>query len=139
MRAGRADCLGFSLIEIVVVLALLAILAAFAMPSYQASVRKARRVEGKAFLHTLMMVQERHFASFNRYTADTGPKGLNLPKSSQPGGYYILFGLDLSADAQWLKITVSPQGAQASDPCGDLSLDSTGLYAASGSAAEECR
>ena len=139
MRAGKADCLGFSLIEMVVVLTLLAILAAFAIPSYQASVRKARRVEGKAFLHTLMMAQERYYAGFNRYTADTGPKGLNLPASSQPGGYYLLFGLDLSGDAQRLKITVSPQGAQATDSCGDLRLDSTGLYAASGSAAEECR
>lgn len=139
MRAGRADCLGFSLVEVVVVLALLAIAAALAIPSYLASVRKARRTEGKAFLHTLMMAQERHYASFNRYTAETGPRGLSLPASSQPAGYYLLLGLELSADAQWLKITVSPQGAQAADLCGDLSLDSTGLYAASGAAAEECR
>jgi type IV pilus assembly protein PilE len=126
------------LIELVVALAIVAILVALAMPSYQSALRKARRAEGKTFLHTLMMAEERHHASFNRYTAESGPKGLALPPVSQPGGYYALSRLDLGANAQTVRIVVSPQDAQALDSCADLSLDSTGLFAASGASADEC-
>ncbi|MBS0516083.1 MAG: type IV pilin protein [Proteobacteria bacterium] len=134
----HSDCSGFSLIELVVVLAVLAIIAMIALPSYQTAVRKARRAEGKAFLHMLMMSEERHHAGFNRYTADVGTNGLALPTMSQPGGYYALSRVDLGANAQTVRIVVSPQHAQAADSCGDLILDSTGLASASGGPAEEC-
>ena len=137
MRNGR-KCCGFSLIELAVVLVVLASIACIALPSYQTAVRKARRAEGKAFLHTLMMTEERHHAGFNRYTADVGAAGLALPTASQPGGYYALSRLDLGANAQTVRIVVSPQRAQAADSCGDLILDSTGMASASGGPAEDC-
>ncbi|MFT3789858.1 MAG: type IV pilin protein [Rudaea sp.] len=138
MTSAGKRASGFSLIEMSVALVVLAILAAIALPSYQSSVRKARRAEGKAYLHTLMMAEERHHANFNRYTADAGANGLALPAASQPGGYYVLSRLDLGDDAQSVTAVVAPQGAQAADSCGELSLDSTGLFAASAGATDEC-
>ena len=138
MGKGNKHCRGFGLIELIAALAIIAILTALAVPTYQSALRKARRAEGRAFLHTLMMAEERHHAGFNRYTAESGPKGLALPAISQPGGYYALSRLDLGASAQTVRIVVSPQGAQALDSCADLSLDSTGLFAATGASVEEC-
>ena len=138
VRKQKGTGQGFSLIEMIIALAVLVILVSVAVPSYQSSLRKARRAEGKAFLHTLMMAQERYHGSFNRYTANAGPAGLAQPDASPPRGYYLVSSLDLEAGGQFVRITVSPQGAQVGDPCGDLMLDSTGLFQASGGPTEEC-
>lgn len=127
---------GFSLVELTAVLAAIAILAAMALPSYQASIRKARRAEGREYLHVLMMAQERYHANFNRYAADPG--SLGQPDASQPGGYYALSRIDVSAGTQFVRIAVTPQRGQATDSCGDLTLDSTGRFEAAGASADEC-
>ena len=54
-RASR----GFTLIELMIVVAVISILGAIAYPSYQESVRKGRRAEGRAALQELMQQQER--------------------------------------------------------------------------------
>ena len=138
MCKGRAANRGFSLIEMVVVIAIVAILATVVVPTYQNSIRKARRAEGKTFLHVLMMAEERHYAGFHRYTSDMGTKGLALPAVSQPAGHYALSRVEVNAGDQFVRIFVSPQGAQVADACGTLSLDSTGVFEASGGSAEEC-
>ena len=127
---------GFSLIELIVVLAMIAILAAIAVPSYTASIRKARRAEGKEYLHELMMAQERYHANFNRYAADL--RSLGQPVASQPGGYYAFSRVDVSGGAQFVRISIAPQGGQTADSCGDLTLDSTGSFKAMGASADEC-
>ena len=138
MRKGRAGHCGFSLIELVAALAVVAILATVAVPAYQNSIRKARRAEGKTFLHILMMAEERHYAGFHRYTSDVGTKGLALPVVSQPGGHYALSRVEVSSGDQFVRILVSPQGAQVADACGALSLDSTGMLETYAGAADEC-
>lgn len=127
---------GFGLIDVVTALAIVAILAAIAVPSYQGAMYKARRAEGRTFLHTLMMAEERYHASFNRYAANAN--ALGQTEASPPGGHYIAARFELGADGQSVRITVRPQGPQAGDACGDLSLDSTGLFRASGGSAEQC-
>lgn len=138
MRNRKGARRGFSLIEVIVVLAILAILATVAVPSYQSSLRKARRAEGKAFLHILMMAEERYHGNFNRYASDAGPGGLAQPEMSPPHGYYVVSRVDLATNGQFVRITVSPRASQAGDSCGDLILDSTGLFRASGGPTEEC-
>lgn len=60
---------GFALIELMVALAIMAILASVAYPSYQESIRKARRVEGRAALLQLMQQEERIYSLQNIYVA----------------------------------------------------------------------
>lgn len=138
MRKRKGRNSGFSLIELIVALAILAILTAIAVPSYQGALRKARRAEGRTYLHTLMMAEERYYANFNRY-APNGTKDLGQPDASQPGGYYLLSRFELGAGAQFVRITVAPRGPQVADTCGDLTLDSTGFFQASGGTVDECR
>jgi type IV pilus assembly protein PilE len=138
MRHWRGKSAGFSLIELVVALAVIAVLAAIALPSYQASMRKSRRTEGKVLLQTVLAAEERYYVNFNHYTADTGSAGIATAKESLPSGYYALTKLDLGAGAQSVIATVSPRNAQQDDACGDLTLDSTGHRDATGASAAEC-
>lgn len=58
---------GFTLIEIVIVLLVVALLAAFAIPSYKNSVIKSKRAEGRVALMKLMQQQERYYSLHTRY------------------------------------------------------------------------
>ena len=60
---------GFTLIQVIVALAIVAILAGVAFPSYRESVRKAKRSEGKAALYRLMLQEERFYSQRNSYIA----------------------------------------------------------------------
>ena len=117
---------GFTLFELVAALAVVAILALVALPSYSAASAKARRTEGKALLQSVMAAEERYYITFNRYSADAGAAGIGATRVSQPGGYYRLVQLNLSADGQSVTAIAEPQDAQAADPCGNLGLDSRG-------------
>ena len=133
---NRVDPSGFSLIELMIVVALLAIVALIALPSYNWAMQKSRRAEGKVLLHTIMAAEERFYSNANRYTSQVAEAGIAVPTESLPGRFYALSDITLSDDAQAVVITVVPQQAQRGDPCGSLTLDSTGRR---GSSAPESR
>ena len=67
---------GFSLIELMIVVAIVAILASVAYPSYRDSVLKGRRGEARAALAELMQQQERYMTQHNKYlTFSAGATG----------------------------------------------------------------
>lgn len=121
---------GFSLIEIMVVMTIVAILAAVAYPSYQDSVRKTRRADAKEALTRAASLQERHFFTNNQYTADTDDIG----GASSTEGHYTVTVLGNSVSCTSSGVTypcftmvATAFGAQADDKtCGQFSIDHTG-------------
>lgn len=87
LTAGGRQQRGFTLIEVMIVAAVVAILGMIAYPSYMDSVRKSRRAEAKSALSDLAARQEQFFND-NKTYADTTAK-LNMATTT-PSGYYNL-------------------------------------------------
>ena len=84
---------GFTLIEVMIVVAIIGILAAIAYPSYDEYVKRGNRTEGQAFLSDVAARQERYFSQNNKYiTADTSAarKSLGLQSDNSPTQKYTI-------------------------------------------------
>jgi type IV pilus assembly protein PilE len=86
---------GFTLIELMIVVALIGILAALALPSFLDSIRKGRRSDAYAALSAVQQAQERWRSNKGEYTTaltaapTDDPPGLNLSATSAKGYYTI--------------------------------------------------
>ena len=120
---------GITLIELMVVVALLGILASIAYPAYQDQMMKSRRTDGHAELMSIMNAQERFFTNFGSYTTSlTGaaPAGLGLADVASEKGHYTVTAAACGAGiAQCVALTATAGGVQAGD--GNLTLNSQGV------------
>ncbi|PKM11490.1 MAG: pilus assembly protein PilE [Gammaproteobacteria bacterium HGW-Gammaproteobacteria-3] len=127
---------GFTLIELMITVAIVGILASIAYPSYQDSVMKSRRADAKGALLGLANAMERHFTETNSYLdaagttatpADTGAPRIYATQSPVDGGtpYYNL--TINAATSTTFTLNAAPIGAQANDKCATLTLTHTGV------------
>ncbi|XOZ33467.1 type IV pilin protein [Halomonadaceae bacterium KBTZ08] len=123
---GRSN--GFTLIELMIVVAIIGILAAIAYPSYLKYVEDARRSDAQAALMGLASAMERHRTSNNTYTGagspDTGAPSIypdEVPKDGSPKFYDLTIS---AVDATSYTLRATPKNAQSGD--GVLELDHTG-------------
>lgn len=129
MRCDRTPRRGLTLIELMIVLAVGAILVAVAYPSYTAQLAKGRRADAKQGLVELAQVLERWYSERGTYAGATLGSGGIYPSSSR-GGYYTLRIVSATADAY--AITAAPTGVQASDGCGTFGYNQVGTASVSG-------
>ena len=128
---------GFTLVEIMIVVAIIAILAASAYPSYQDSVRKSRRADARAVLLEAAQFMERRYTE--NLTAGYGgitQADLNAQRlgTSPKDGGTAFYNIQLAAVGQNnFTLSAAPTGAQSTDACGTLSLTNTGAKTVSGS------
>ena len=135
MKKLRGMQVGFSLLELMIVVVVIGILASIAYPSYIDSVRKARRADAKAALSQLAQFMERNYSLAQRYDQTSAGVAIALPFSQSPidgGTAQYIITID-SVTQQVFTLKAAPQGAQAGDICGDLTLDSAGGKTSSGS------
>ena len=118
---------GFTLIELMIVVAIVAIIAAIAYPSYNNYVMRTRRADGKDLAMRIASAEERFYTNRNAYTSDVaGDLGVSVTSEKQ----YYTADVDLDNDDQTYVLTITPQGAQAGDSCGAMTINNTGFKAA---------
>lgn len=118
---------GFTLIELMVVVAIIAILAAIAVPAYSRYAYRSRRGDGQELLLRIATAQERHYATYNKYGSLSD---IGFTDTSSEKRYYTASIPASSSSA--FTATATPAGAQANDLCGNLSIDNTGKKSYSG-------
>ena len=106
---------GFTLIELMIVVAVVAILAAIAYPSFNEQVRKARRSDALAEAGRMQLALERWRADNPSYASTSGATNYPAPINTA----FYTFALN-GQTATTYTLTASPQGGQSGDRCGNL-------------------
>ena len=115
---------GFTLIEVMIAVAIVALLAAVALPAYNSQVRKSGRTEAIAAMAAVQQAQERWRANNPAYTDELGDLGAD--EITSPGGYYKLVIPDATGTGYTLTATAEAGKQQASDTgCTTLTLTVT--------------
>ena len=122
---------GFTLIELMIAVAIIAILGAVAMPSYQNYVMQANRAAAKTILHENAQFLEQFYTTNNLYTGAVLPF-LQSPRTGAVAHYNV--SLQAVAAATYTLQAV-PVGMMAADTCGALTLTNTGVRGAGGDVA----
>lgn len=119
---GRTRQSGFTLVELMIVVAIVAILASIALPSYQEHVRKGHRAAAQSEMMDIANRQQQYFLA-NRQYATQAELGYVLP-ANVAARYAANIAPNNGATPPDFTITFTAIGAQVAD--GNLGLDSTG-------------
>lgn len=141
MKSIRKTSQGFSLIELMIVVAVVGILSAIAYPSYTAYIQRSHRAEAKNYLQSVAQRLEQNYSLSGSYNATQGgvaidaafiaATGFGVVPAGGPARYNISFVAGSPAAGAYVLQAV-PTGAQANDTCGTLLLNSQNLKGAGG-------
>jgi type IV pilus assembly protein PilE len=137
---------GFTLIELMIVVAIVAIIAAIAIPSYNSSVIKSKRAIGKAELLEVLARQEQHFVNNKAYATTLTALGYGanpylIDDQGDETAADPIYQIALAPGGSTTTFTLQaiPQNSQASDTqCGTLQISNTGLKSATGTSPTLC-
>ena len=115
---------GFTLIELMVVVIIVAVLAAIALPAYQNQVIRGHRAAAKSAMLDIANRQEQFLLANRKYAGDVTELGYALP-TDVSSNYQVPVITVTNSGLPYFKITLNPYGNQASD--GSLELDSAGV------------
>ena len=124
---------GFTLIELMIVVVVVAILAAIAIPSYRQYVLRTNRTEAKRTLLNVAAAQEKFYLQNNSYAGSsaltmTPPAGLGIQGTTEHGHYTVAIN---GADAATFSATAIAQGGQAQDSrCASFTINQAGAKTA---------
>lgn len=134
----RKHYYGFTLIELMIVVAIIAILAAIAYPSYQEQIRRSNRTEGQRTLLEAAQRLERCYTEYNAY--DAAACNVVDAAITSENGKYTITATTLTAST--FTLTATRAGSQATDRCGNFTYTNTGVKgitdAEAGLAAGDC-
>lgn len=144
----RRETHGFTLIELMVTVAIVAILAAIAVPSYRYAVLKGRRAQARTAILEVMQQQERYMTQNNRYAifdstslvfktysgdnSNNSPYAITAKTCPNPNG-----GTDLDIK-ECVQVVATLRTGFVDDAAGNLNMTSTGVKACSSGATALC-
>ena len=117
---------GFTLVELMIVIAVMAILVSLALPSYQQSIRKGRRADAQTDLIEFVGQAERVFTQTNSYATAV------LPATTD----FYTYTFSVAASASAYTIQAAPKTVQDQDRCGTMRVDQAGLRTRTGTLAD---
>jgi len=147
----RVQC-GFTLIELMITVAIIGILASVAYPAYTDSVRKGRRAEARTALVNLLQQQERYLTQINTYAAFAAGAPGNLPFKafSSADGQQNQSSHSLGARQcqavggvtptirDCVEVFAVPQGSFTDSPVGTITIDTQGRRGCTGTDQTRC-
>jgi type IV pilus assembly protein PilE len=122
---------GFSLIELLVVMAIAGILTVIAVPAYQQYLLDAHRTDAVKTLLEVSNAESEYYTTNNAYTANLTSLGYPADTVTSENGYYAVTAT--SSSPQTFTLTATPQGSQTRDThCGSFTLSSLGQKSVTG-------
>lgn len=127
---------GFTLIELMIVVAIVGILSAIAYPSYAEYIRRGHRSEARAGLLQAAQWMERAATATGKYPLTAAfPASLEKVTSDR-------YDISIVSDGSQYTLTAAPKGGQSGDKCGSYTLTQAGVRGASpltqGATLEDC-
>lgn len=142
---------GFTLLELMIVVAVVAILASIAIPAYNDYVKRAKRAQAQGALLEFASAMERTFAEKNNYcdvgttvvancgTGD-GDSGAptNFSTTVPVDGGTPFYNLTINAARTSYTLTATRTGGMATDECGDFTFDNVGQKGLTNNTETDC-
>ena len=138
---------GFTLIELMIVVAIIAILTSIAYPAYTSSILKGKRAEGRTALAELMQQQERYMTQNNTYLIFSNTAGTTVPAtvpfktfsgdSSAKSAYYLSAAACTSSTIREC-VTLSAVPVRSDPEAGTLDMSSSGTKSCNGTKTSVC-
>ena len=123
---------GFTLVELMVVVAIVAVLAAIVYPSYQNHLRKARRADAQTFMMDVANREQQYLLDARAYATGSGAlTSLNVTTPSTVATYYTV-SVAAGAATPSFTITATPIAGTPQVSDGALTLDNTGAKTLNG-------
>lgn len=126
---------GFTLTELMITLAILAIITAVAIPSYENYVRKGHRTAAKTALLQIASREERYYSTNNAYATSLTNLGYSTTSIQVPIGgtpFYSIHLTGTSATFYRIQAVPIPASGQNTDSCGSFKINSLGVKSVQG-------